>query len=270
MTKPTLEDHVSGPEDAPRAAGRHPLADRPSLSAIQGQREGTDRLALLLEEIAPFSVLHPDDLQMLARRVRLKSYARGQVIFREGEPGRTLYVIDRGQVKLSTTALEGRELLVAILGRGQIFGELEIFAGGPRGMTARTMGHVHAFVLDKHVVQAVLRTRPGFVRQLLELMARRLRRADQAAQDLVFFDASTRLARRLLQLAEEHGDPEPEGSGVRISVRLTQHEVGQMIGVNRSSVNRALRTLAAQGLVDWNAGAPVILDLAGLSEMARS
>jgi CRP/FNR family transcriptional regulator, cyclic AMP receptor protein len=230
----------------------------------------SERLARLLEEVPPFSVLHPDDLRDLVRRVRSRSYPRGQVIFREGEPGKTLYVIDRGQVKLSTRAPGGRELLVAILGRGQIFGELEIFDGGPRGMTARTMEPVETFVLDKHLVQAMLRTRPAFVRRLLELMARRLRRADQAAQDLVFFDASTRLARRLLQLAEEHGTSDPDGSQVRIRVRLTQDEVGQMIGVNRSSVNRVLRALATQGLVDWNGGLPVILDPSRLGEMARS
>ena len=132
------------------------------------------------------------------------------------------------------------------------------------------MDHVEAFVLDKHLVQAMLRTRPVFVRRLLELMARRLRRADQAAQDLVFFDASTRLARRLLQLAEEHGEADPDGPEVRIRIRLTQDEVGQMIGVNRSSVNRVLRSFAAQGLVDWNGGMPVILDASRLSEMARS
>jgi CRP-like cAMP-binding protein len=233
-------------------------------------REETERLALLLEEVQPFAVLHPDDLRMLLERVRLRSYPRGRVIFREGEPGRTLYVIDRGQVKLSTTASGGRELLVAILGRGQIFGELEIFDGGPRGMTARTMEDMDAFVLDKHLVQAILRTRPGFVRRLLELMARRLRRADQAAQDLVFFDASTRLARRLLQLAEEHGTVEPDGTGIQIEVRLTQHEVGQMIGVNRSSVNRLLRSFGEQGYLDWNGGSPMILDPAGLAELARS
>jgi len=233
-------------------------------------QEETERLAGLLEEVPAFSVLHPDDLRDLVARVRSRSYPRGQVIFREGEPGRSLYVIERGQVKLSTRAAGGKELLVAILGRGQIFGELELFDGGPRGMTARTMDQVEAFVLDKHLVQAMLRTRPAFVRRLLELMARRLRRADQAAQDLVFFDASTRLARRLLQLSEEHGSPDAEGGRVRIRVRLTQHEVGQMIGVNRSSVNRVLRGLADQGLVDWNGGMPVILDTSRLAEMARS
>jgi CRP/FNR family transcriptional regulator len=145
-----------------------------------------------------------------------------------------------------------------------------MFDGGPRGMTARTMDHVEAFALDKHLVQAMLRTRPAFVRRLLELMARRLRRADQAAQDLVFFDASTRLARRLLQLAEEHGKPDPGGPQIRINVRLTQDEVSQMVGVNRSSANRVLRALATEGLVDWNRGMPVILDPFRLGEMARS
>jgi CRP/FNR family cyclic AMP-dependent transcriptional regulator len=229
-----------------------------------------ERLARLLEQVTPFSVLHPDDLQGLARHGRARVYRRGEVIFRTGEPARTLYVIERGQVKLFTTASSGRELLVAILGEGQIFGELEMFDEGPREMTARTMDEVEAFLLDKHVVQAALRTRAAFVRRLLELFARRLRRADQAAQDLVFFDAPTRLARRLVQLSEEHGVQEGTGGRVRIAVRLTQQEVGQMIGLNRSSVNRVLRAFADQGLIDWNEGSPVVLDLPALSEMSRS
>jgi CRP/FNR family transcriptional regulator, cyclic AMP receptor protein len=236
---------------------------------IEDDAEGADRLAPLLEEVAPFSALHPDDLRELVHRVRHRTYRPNEVIFREGEPAATLFVIDRGQVKLSTMAPSGRELLIAILGPGQIFGELEMFDGGPRGMTARARDDVQVFVVTKHLVQAILRTRPAFVRRLLELMARRLHRADQTAQDLVFFDAPTRLARRLIQLADEHGHAD-QGGGVSIGVTLTQQEVGQMIGVNRSSVNRALRELTNQGLIDWNGGSPVIVDLDALIEMARS
>ena len=232
--------------------------------------EDAERLARLLEEVPPFSVLHPEELRILARKVRRNTFLRDEVIYREGEPSRSLCVIDRGQVKLTMTAAGGRERLVAILGHGHIFGELEMFDGASRGMTARAKDEVEAFVVDRHLVQAVLRTRPAFVRRLLELLARRLRRADQAAQDLVFFDAQTRLARRLIDLAADHGTPEADPRRVRIGIRLTQEEVGQMIGVNRGSVNRALRALTADGLIDWNGGLPVVLDISRLAEMARS
>jgi CRP-like cAMP-binding protein len=234
------------------------------------QEYGSGRLEGLLEEVTPFSVLHPNDLEILGHRGRRRSYSRNEVIFRQGEPSKSLYVIDRGKVTLSTAAPSGKERLIAILGRGQIFGELEIFDGGSRGMTARAKDRVEVFVLPRHLLQAILRTRPAFVRRLLELLARRLRRADQAVQDLVFFDAPTRLARRLLDLATEHGVSEEGGRRVSLALRVTQHEVGQMIGVNRSSVNRALRELAGRNLIDWNGGSPVILDLPALAEMSRS
>jgi CRP/FNR family cyclic AMP-dependent transcriptional regulator len=240
---------------------------RGSDSAGEG---GTERLAQLLEEVIPFSVLHPADLEILGDRGRSRAYLPNEVIFRQGEPSKALYVIDRGQVKLSAAAPNGKERLIAILGRGQIFGELEIFDGGTRGMTARAKDRVEVFILPRHLLQAIMRTRPAFVRRLLELLARRLRRADQAVQDLVFFDAPTRLARRLLDLASEHGIPDEAGRKVRIDVRLTQHEVGQMIGVNRSSVNRALRELADRNLIEWNGGSPEILDLAALVAMSQS
>src|SRR5213594_646991 len=93
----------------------------------------------LLEQAPLFSVLHPTDLRILAARFHLVRYGRGEVIFREGETAERLFLIDVGTVKLSIGSPTGQELLIGVLGRGQIFGELEVIDRGTRAMDARAM-----------------------------------------------------------------------------------------------------------------------------------
>ena len=136
-------------------------------------------------------------------------------------------------------------------------------------MDARAMEDTQVFALDSDVFWTMLENRPAFARRLLELMARRLRRADQTSQDLVFFDAPTRLARRLLELAEEHGTPVGEGDVIGINVRMTQEEIAQMIGTSRGSANRLIASFAGRGWIDWNDGRPLILRPEALMRRAR-
>jgi CRP-like cAMP-binding protein len=224
----------------------------------------------LLEQAPLFSVLHPNDLHTLASRFHPVRYGRGEVIFREGEPAERLFLIDSGRVKLSIASPTGQEMLIGVLGRGQIFGELEIIDRGQRAMDARAMEDALLYAFAGDVFWTMLENRPTLARRLLELMARRLRRADQTSQDLVFFDAPTRLARRLLQLAEEHG--EPVGSGeesVKVTVRVTQEELAQMIGVTRESANRLVGSFTERGWIEWNDGYPLLLQPEALIRRAR-
>jgi CRP/FNR family cyclic AMP-dependent transcriptional regulator len=250
---------------------RSVFAERPPESPITRLRREQvlgERVALL-EQAPLFSVLHPDDLRVLAGKFHPVRYRRGEVIFREGEPAERLFLIESGRVKLSISSPTGQELLIGVLGRGQIFGELAVIDRGPRAMDARAMEDAHLYALSSDVFWTLLENRPALARRLLELMARRLRRADQTSQDLVFFDAPTRLARRLLELAEEHGEPTGEGEAVRITVRVTQEEVAQMIGVARESANRLVASFAGRGWIDWNDGNPIILHPEALMRRAR-
>jgi CRP/FNR family transcriptional regulator, cyclic AMP receptor protein len=206
----------------------------------------------------------------LAARIQARSFRPAQAIFRQGDRARSLFVIDRGRVKLFNSSGTGQERLIAVLGPGEVFGELEVMSDESRVMSARAMDEVEVFAMDRHLLQAVLKTRPAFTRRLLELFARRLRRADQATQDLIFFDAATRLARRLGELARDHGRPGPQGQAVLIDIPLTQKEVAQMIGVNRASVNRLIRSLVERGIIDWNRGRPLVLHLEALLALGRS
>ena len=223
----------------------------------------------LLEDAPLFSVLHPDDLLSLAEKFHPIRYQRGEVIFREGEPAERLFLLDQGRVKLSIGSSHGQEVLIAVLGRGSIFGELAVIDRGLRAMDARAMEDSTIYALDSLVFWTMLESRPALARRLLELMARRLRRADQQSQDLVFFDAPTRLARRLLELAEEHGEQIGDGQQVRISVRVTQEEIAQLIGVTRSSANRLVASFAGRGWIDWNDGNPIVLRPEALLRRAR-
>ncbi len=227
-----------------------------------------ERVALL-EEAPLFSVLHPRDLRSLATKFQVVTYRKGEVLFREGEPAERLFLIDTGRVKLSIRSSAGQELLIGVLGRGQIFGELSLLDRGPRAMDASAMEETRVFALPSDNFWTVLENRPALARRLLELMARRLRRADQTSQDLVFFDAPTRLARRLLELAEEHGQAEARSESIRITVRITQEEVAQMIGVTRESANRLISSFAGRGWISWNDGYPVILQPETLIRRAR-
>jgi CRP/FNR family cyclic AMP-dependent transcriptional regulator len=224
----------------------------------------------LLEQAPLFSVLHPSDLRILGTRFHLVRYGKAEVIFREGETAERLFLIDTGRVKLSITSPTGQELLIGVLGRGQIFGELEIIDRGPRAMDARAMEDAMLYALPADMFWTMLENRPTLARRLLELMARRLRRSDQTSQDLVFFDAPTRLARGLLQLAEDHGQPLGAGEeSVRITVRVTQEEVAQMIGVTRESANRLVASFSERGWIDWNDGHPILLQPESLVRRAR-
>jgi CRP/FNR family transcriptional regulator, cyclic AMP receptor protein len=247
-------------ESSPAVPSSSPIAELRRNAQLQ------ERMALL-EQAPLFSVLRGEDMRALADKFHAVRYRRADVIFREGEPGERLFLIDRGRVKLTTASHTGQELLIAVIGRGQIFGELAVVDRGTREMDARAMEDMLLYSLDSDVFWTLMEGRPALARRLLELLGRRLRRADQATQDLVFFDAPTRLARKLLELAEEHG--ESEGDGVRITTRVTQEEMAQMIGVTRESANRLIASFADRGWIEWGDGKPRILMPESLMRRAR-
>ncbi len=228
------------------------------ITRLHHQNVAEERVALL-QQAPLFSVLSANDLRDLASRFYSVHYRRGEAIFREGEPAERLFLTAGGRVKLYVSSRRGSELLVAVVGRGQIFGELAVIDRGPRAMSARAMEDVTVFALSADAFWTLLETRAALARRLLELMARRLRRADQTRQDLVFFDAPTRLARQLLDLAQDHGEPTGDGDQVRITVRVTQEEMAQMIGITRESANRLIASFVEQGWIDWGDGRPVLL-----------
>ncbi|MFN8075298.1 MAG: Crp/Fnr family transcriptional regulator [Kineosporiaceae bacterium] len=192
---------------------------------------------------------------------------RGDVLFHEGDPGDRLYVIVEGKVKLGRTSSDGRENLLAILGPGEMFGELSLFDPGPRNATATAVADSLLLGLGTEELHAWLAGRPDVARQLLAALARRLRRTNEALADLVFSDVPGRVGKALLDLSERFGRPAEDG--LRVAHDLTQEELAQLVGASRETVNKALADFAARGWLRLEARAVVLLDIERLRRRAR-
>jgi CRP/FNR family transcriptional regulator len=166
---------------------------------------------------------------------------------------------------LSCVTPDGREVVVALLGAGDLFGE-DALLGQPSAVDARAVGPTELAALPLDHVRGVLRHSPSTAEEMLRLVASRLHRTSRALQDSLAGSLPARLSGRLLDLAETHGETGP--GGVHIRVPITQDELARMVGASREAVNRTLGGLAAAGLVRTEGRIVVIPDPAALGRQA--
>ncbi len=214
-----------------------------------------------------FAALDGDDAEALLTQMSPVRMERGDILFREGQSGNSLYVIGEGKIKLGRSSSDGRENLVAILGPGEMFGELSLFDPGPRTMTATAVAETQLMALGNDSLTGLLTGRPEVAKALLAALAQRLRRTNEHLADLVFTDVPGRVAKALLDLAERFG--RPVDSGVMVSHDLTQEELAQLVGASRETVNKALADFATRGWLKLEARAVLLLDVDRLRRRAR-
>jgi CRP/FNR family transcriptional regulator len=214
-----------------------------------------------------FAALDSDDAEALLTQMSPVRMERGDILFREGESGDSLYVIGEGKIKLGRSSSDGRENLVAILGPGEMFGELSLFDPGPRTMTATAVAETQLMGLGNDSLTGLLTGRPEVAKALLAALAKRLRRTNEHLADLVFTDVPGRVAKALLDLAERFG--RPVDNGVMVSHYLTQEELAQLVGASRETVNKALADFATRGWLKLEARAVLLLDVDRLRRRAR-
>lgn len=241
---------------------------------LQRGNAGCDRLSSEGELVddalmqAPlFSALDAEAATALRASMVEKRVPRGDVIFAEGEPGDRMYVILDGKVKLGQTSVDGRESLLAVLGPGEVFGELSLFDPGPRTATATAVTDVVVIGLGHDNLRPWLAGRPEVAESLLQALAQRLRRTNETLADLVFSDVPGRVAKLLLELADKFGQPGPEG--VLVHHDLTQEELAQLVGASRETVNKALADFTQRGWIVVDQREVVLLDMERLARRAR-
>jgi CRP/FNR family cyclic AMP-dependent transcriptional regulator len=205
-----------------------------------------------------FQGVEPHAADVLAQALESAEFARGAIIFAEGEPGDRLYIISAGKVKIGRKSPDGRE---------DMFGELSIFDPGPRTSTATAVTEVRAFTMDRSALREWIGKRPEIAEQLLRVLARRLRRTNNMLADLIFTDVPGRVAKALLQLARQFGSQE---SGLlRVTHDLTQEEIAQLVGASRETVNKALADFAHRGWLRLEGKSVLILEPERLARRAR-
>lgn len=214
-----------------------------------------------------FANMDPDASRALIASMVPIEVARGEVLFHEGEPGDRLYVIRSGKIKLGRRSNDGRENLLAVIGPGEMFGELSLFDPGPRTATATGVSDSVVLELDHDALIPWLEQNPTVAKHLLGALGRRLRRTNEALADLVFSDVPGRVAKALLDLSTRFGQPVEEG--IRVAHDLTQEELAQLVGASRETVNKALADFAGRGWVRREGRAVVLLDIDRLERRAR-
>lgn len=195
-----------------------------------------------LATVALFNGVDRSELEKFAEMTREKSYPKGSVILFEDDPGDSLFVVRDGRVKVVLIGEDGREVILGVLGVGEYFGELSLIDDRPRSAHVIAMEDSNLLVLRREDFRKRVESSPSVAWMLLTELSRRLRRADDKIGGLVLLDVPGRIARLLLDLADESGGP-------AIEKTLTHQTIAQMIGASRETVSRAMKDFQDAGWI---------------------
>jgi CRP/FNR family cyclic AMP-dependent transcriptional regulator len=195
-----------------------------------------------LATIPLFSGLQREELAKFAELTRERAYPKGSVILFQDDPGDSLFVLRQGRVKVVLIGEDGREVILGVLEPGAHFGELALIDDQPRSAHVIAMDDAQLLILRREDFRRRVEANPTVAWALLTELSRRLRRADQKIGGLVLLDVPGRIARLLLDLADEAGTP-------AIDKPLTHQTIAQMIGASRETVSRAMKEFQDSGLI---------------------
>jgi CRP-like cAMP-binding protein len=228
--------------------------------------EAQERRRELLQKVPLFSGLAPERLEVLVGATTTRRLASREELFHKGDPAAQVYVVASGRLKVVTTSVDGDEVLFAIVDEGEVVGELPMLTGGHRTASVVALEPCELLALARRDFLRFLREQPEAAIELMVVLAERLVRISEFAEDALFLALPARLAKKLLHLAERYG--EESGQGTRIDLRLSQGELADLVGTTRESVNKQIRAWTEDGIVRMERGEVTILDADRLGHFA--
>jgi CRP/FNR family transcriptional regulator, cyclic AMP receptor protein len=224
-----------------------------------------DKFAILAEH-ALFKQVHPDEMAQLAAYALVAQHRARAILFRQGDPGSSMMAVLSGRVRISSYSSEGREVTLNIVRKGEFFGEIALLDGRSRTAEAVAIEPTELLVLERRHFLPWLEAHPTVCLRMFGVLCDRLRRTSTQLEDTLFLEASCRLARCLVRLATAFGVAEKEG--LRINVKLSQQQLGTLVGITRESTNKHLGEWQRDGLITVSAGTITIRNLDGLRDLA--
>jgi CRP/FNR family transcriptional regulator, cyclic AMP receptor protein len=205
-----------------------------------------------------FRDLKPDLQDRVIRLSRTQRSRRGSFVFHMGDEGNALYGIVNGLIRIWIPGTDGRELTVALMEPGDIFGEIALLDGLSRTANATAIEDTLLLVIDRSHFLDLLEREPGLARHIIELLCERLRATTDRFSEDAFLSLKARLAKRMLALMIGHGQKCPEG--MRIGLKLSQTDLANMVGVTREAVNKQLGNWTQRGIIQHTRGTVIICD----------
>ena len=200
---------------------------------------------LCVSKVPIFSELSNEDLLEINNIVRKKEYRNGEVIFREGDPGEYLYIIESGLIKLFKIGKNGNEYILRLLKEGQFFGELVLFKDDDVNNSAEAIGDCRICIIPKNDLERLIKTSSDLSYNLLAAITSRLNKAEIQLESLVLEDAMEKTLRLLLELAKENGTKNEEG--ILIDLPLSRAGLASLIGISHETLSRKLSELQDEG-----------------------
>jgi CRP-like cAMP-binding protein len=261
---PPLVD-TSSPQRKPPPSAKHHGSEGGGRGGGGGDVNPDQKEALLRGSFI-FRDLDPEILRRLASVTQAMRVPAGALLFQQGDEGDSLYAVIDGLVRISVSGQGGRELIIGLFEPGDLFGEIALLDGLPRTASAEAETDTTVLVIHRAPFLSMLDEEPALARHVLELLCERLRDSTEHLGEYAFLSVRCRLAKKLQGLAIGHGRRAPDG--IHIDLKLSQTDIGQMLGVTREAVNKQLKAWSQQGLIALDHGAIIVKDMAGLAAAA--
>jgi CRP-like cAMP-binding protein len=221
----------------------------------------------VLANVSIFSDLDERALDLLLSVTSTRRIKARETLFHKGDPGHQLYGVISGRLKISAAGADAKEVVFGFADPGEVLGEIALLDQNPRSASATAIEECELLTLDRRDFLPFLERHPTVAIHLAEVLAARLRRLSELTEDAMFLTLPSRLAKKLVSLAQAYGRETAEG--MRIDVHLHQQELGDMVGTSRESINKQLRAWVGEGLVTVERGYITITDRDALEELAH-
>jgi len=221
----------------------------------------------LLAQCNLFRGLPADERATLIARAHIRKYAADETVFRTGSAGDSMMAVLRGRVRISMASPDGRLIMLAVHGAGEIFGEMDVFGRKERSADARAASECRLAILERRDVLSFLERHPNAWSGFVAILCERQRRADEHLVEMTLMDLPVRLAKTLLRMTAI--EPHPECGKHLSHVRLSQREIGSLVGATRESVNKWLGRWQRMGLLQIAENLITIADRHALEELAQ-
>jgi CRP-like cAMP-binding protein len=220
----------------------------------------------VLKGIPLFQGMSDRELDMLLALTTTKKLKKRAYLFRKGDPGNALFAVLEGRLKATGEGRDGKEMVFSVMDPGEVIGEIALLDQEPRSATVQAVEDVTLLTLHRRDLLPFLERNPKATIKLAAVLAKRIRNLTELAEDTVFLGLPSRLAKKLLSLADRYGKPTPEG--LKIDLKLPQHELGELVGTSRESINKTLRQWGEENLVSFASGYLTIKDKDRLEDLA--
>ncbi len=220
----------------------------------------------LLARTALFGSLDQQDRTAIAGRMRRTQFDPDQMIFSRGDPGREIYLVIEGRIRLSVLSSDGRELSFDHAGPGHVFGEIATLDGGERTAGATAISRVQAMALPQKALMELIEKHPKVAAATIRFLCQRLRDTDQRLEAIALHRIEVRLARLMLSALKLQSATAKDGKA-KLDLGMSQGELALLIGASRPKVNIALTMLEDMGAIT-KAGSGYTCDLEILESVA--